>query len=82
MRVVRSDVDWTQAACIGEPLELFFAECPELVEQARAVCHRCPIVDACADWALSVPEEWGVFGALTPKERYAIRRKQRTKGAA
>ena len=42
--------------------ELFFAETPADVEAAKALCHDCPIVEACLAGALERREPWGVWG--------------------
>lgn len=43
--------------------------------QARAavrVCERCPAIEACAEWAISTRQQWGVWGGLTRNERAKI----------
>ena len=51
-------MDWRHhAACRDEDPELFFpigTSGPALlqVEQAKAVCRRCSVTDACLQWAL------------------------------
>ncbi|MDQ1709514.1 MAG: WhiB family transcriptional regulator, redox-sensing transcriptional regulator [Frankiaceae bacterium] len=37
--------------------------------QAKAICHGCPVVAQCAQFALSTREQFGVWGGLTPRER-------------
>jgi WhiB family transcriptional regulator, redox-sensing transcriptional regulator len=71
----------SQGACRGEDPGLFFpvAEIgPSLreVEQARAVCRRCPVLAACLRYALDTRQE-GIWGATTDGERRAIRRAAR-----
>ncbi|HSX97101.1 MAG TPA: WhiB family transcriptional regulator, partial [Streptomyces sp.] len=66
------------AACRFEDPELFFPIGEDglwrkQIEQARAVCHRCPVVAACASWALRSGEYEGVWGAMTAGERRALR---------
>jgi WhiB family redox-sensing transcriptional regulator len=48
-------------ACADEP-DLWFAESPADVEQAKARCGGCPIQQACLDGALERGEPWGVWG--------------------
>lgn len=36
---------------------------------AKALCARCPVIDACLDHALKVKEPYGVWGGLTASER-------------
>jgi WhiB family redox-sensing transcriptional regulator len=47
--------------CIEEP-ELFFAESPQDVEQAKAMCRGCRVRLACLAGALERREPWGVWG--------------------
>ncbi len=42
--------------------ELFFAEAPADVEEAKALCRDCPIREACLAGALERREPWGVWG--------------------
>jgi WhiB family redox-sensing transcriptional regulator len=42
---------------------LFFAESPEDVETAKAMCAECPVRAACLTAALDRQEPWGVWGA-------------------
>ena len=47
--------------CRQDP-ELFFAESPQHVEQAKALCQRCRARIACLTGALGRREPWGVWG--------------------
>ena len=42
--------------------ELWFAEKPELLARAQAICAGCPARASCLDDALSRREPWGVGG--------------------
>jgi WhiB family transcriptional regulator, redox-sensing transcriptional regulator len=61
--------------CTDDP-ELFFAESPEDVEQAKAMCRGCRARIACLTGALERREPWGVWGgellmrgAIVPRKR-------------
>lgn len=59
--------------CRAENPELFFPvgtgrPAARQVEQAKAVCRRCPVTAACLDWAVRAGEV-GVWGATTDDER-------------
>ena len=61
--------------CTEDP-ELFFAESPEDVEQAKAMCRECRARLACLAGALERGEPWGVWGgellmsgAIVPRKR-------------
>ena len=71
-------------ACVGLDSGVFFSPDAErgaaknLREQgAKAVCGRCPVVDACREHALASREPFGVWGGLTVEERtFLIRERQ------
>ena len=48
--------------CQQEDPELWFAETPDDVEFAKALCGTCPVQRACLDGALQRREPWGVWG--------------------
>lgn len=61
--------------CTDDP-ELFFAESPDDVETAKALCRDCPARIACLAGALERREPWGVWGgelflrgAIVPRKR-------------
>ncbi|MDQ3450506.1 MAG: WhiB family transcriptional regulator [Actinomycetota bacterium] len=69
--------DWQLvAACRDVDTKVFFAPDAErglrrLARErvAKAVCRSCPVVDACATYAVRTREPFGVWGGLTPEER-------------
>lgn len=75
--------DWRNAAaCIEEDPELFFPKGTEgpwglQIEQAKAICRTCPVVDSCLQFALTEDVDEGVFGGLTAKERASLNRSAR-----
>jgi WhiB family redox-sensing transcriptional regulator len=71
-----------RARCIGEDPELFFpvgtsAPALEQTGRAKAVCHECPVIEACLAWALDTCQDAGVWGGLDEEERREIRRARR-----
>jgi WhiB family redox-sensing transcriptional regulator len=74
-------VDWrSHAACRAEAPDLFFpigSMGPALlqIKRAKAVCHRCPVRDACLVWALEHAITDGVWGGLDEDERRTMRRR-------
>jgi WhiB family transcriptional regulator, redox-sensing transcriptional regulator len=74
-------MDWRhQAACLTEDPELFFPignTGPALVqiEEAKAVCRRCDVVDACLRWAIESGQDSGVWGGMSEDERRALKRR-------
>lgn len=61
--------------CRDHPAEVFFPE--ELrgrplrrrEDAAKAICRACPVLDQCRSHALSAPEPYGIWGAMTARER-------------
>jgi len=69
-----------RAACLGVDPELFFPignTGPALlqIEGAKAVCHRCEVVEPCLNWAMESRQEDGVWGGLSADERRAVKRR-------
>lgn len=80
-------MDWRlKAACREEDPELFFPvgnTGPALlqVEEAKAVCARCPVTDECLQWALETHQDAGVWGGTGEDERRAMRRRRQRERA-
>ena len=74
-------MDWRHmAACLDEDPELFFPignTGPALlqIEEAKAVCRRCNVVEECLKWALENGQDAGVWGGLSEDERRALKRR-------
>lgn len=73
--------DWRhRAVCREEDPELFFplgntGPWQLQIEEAKAVCRRCPAMNDCRRWALDTRQDSGVWGGLSENELRAIRRK-------
>lgn len=83
-------MDWRhRAACRNEDPELFFpigTSGPALlqIEEAKAVCRRCPVSEQCLEWAIESGQDSGVWGGMSEDERRALKRRgaqPRTVGA-
>lgn len=78
--------DWRRdAACLGEPLEIFFPDgnTDDKWDQALTVCNRCPVRMDCLALVMDLDDfsdRYGMFGGLTPSER-ATRRHLRMRSA-
>ena len=74
-------MDWRhRSACLDEDPELFFPignTGPALlqIEEAKAVCRRCEVMDTCLRWALDTGQDAGVWGGLSEDERRALKRR-------
>ncbi|MFB7673126.1 WhiB family transcriptional regulator [Kitasatospora purpeofusca] len=77
----RAEVDWRHGAvCREEDPELFFPignTGPALlqIEEAKAVCRRCPVLEQCLQWALLTGQDAGVWGGMSEDERRAMKRR-------
>ena len=74
-------------ACVEEDPELFFPigdTGPALlqIEEAKAVCRRCPLIEDCLEGALERGEAAGVWGGLSEKERRSLKRRAARNRAA
>ncbi|WP_053851826.1 WhiB family transcriptional regulator [Streptomyces sp. NRRL B-24085] len=45
------------------------------VDEAKAVCARCPVRERCLQWALAAGQVEGIWGGTTESERRATRRR-------
>lgn len=70
------EIDEAVLPCHREDPELYFAESPADVEQAKALCRTCPVRATCLASALERREPWGVWGgelflqgAVIPRKR-------------
>ncbi|NMX03768.1 WhiB family transcriptional regulator [Mobiluncus mulieris] len=74
-------MDWRdQAACLTVDPELFFPvgnTGPALaqIEEAKAVCTTCAVLDVCLKWALDNNQDSGVWGGTSEDERRALKRR-------
>jgi WhiB family transcriptional regulator, redox-sensing transcriptional regulator len=66
------------AACCKVDPELFFDTA--LVEEAQAICSSCPVRRECLEDALAHPEQHGVWGGTTARERRRMLADRRRQG--
>jgi len=68
-------MSWREvAACWGQDPELFFPDgnkAPALLqaEEAKSVCRRCEVAEACLKWAIESGQDAGVWGGQSEGER-------------
>jgi WhiB family redox-sensing transcriptional regulator len=67
------------AACAGLDTSLFYqadnergASVRRRELQAKAVCARCPVIQNCLRDALANHEPYGVWGGMSPDERFRL----------
>ncbi len=73
------------AACRGLRTQVFFHPAQERgpawrrrETEAKAICHRCPVITQCRQHALNVPEPYGIWGGLSADERRDLLRAGRS----
>lgn len=80
------DAEWMQQARCAGYWALMESDSPKDEDDAKALCHACPVEGSCARWTLSLsPREdvYGVAGGMTADERASARRRiRRTKPSA
>lgn len=64
------------AACKGMDPESFHPERGASTAEARAVCVTCPALHACAEWAITTNQNYGIWGNTSVRERREIRRER------
>ncbi|MFF4961043.1 WhiB family transcriptional regulator [Streptomyces sp. NPDC001222] len=72
-----SEWSWqSRAACRGMDSSVFFSPMGERgarrrdrEERAQSICRTCPVLRACAAFALRTSQTHGVWGGLTESER-------------
>ncbi|MFC5992828.1 WhiB family transcriptional regulator [Pseudonocardia hispaniensis] len=62
--------------CRSADADLWFADSPAVLEQAKALCGACPIRAECLAGALSREEPWGVWGGEIFERGVVIPRKR------
>ena len=74
---VSEEWDWQLiAACRGMDVEMFFHPLDEgrigrtrRIQQAKVICHTCPVMTECRQHALTTREPYGIWGGLSENER-------------
>jgi hypothetical protein len=79
--------DWRRAALCTEDPDLHFPEGTTgrhllQIEDAKAMCRRCPVMLQCQRRALDTREQYGVWGGLSEDERRSILRGSRRRGTS
>ena len=69
------EASWeADALCRQVDPELWFPGEGDNPRNAKRICARCPVRDACLEYALTHDERFGVWGGLSGRERRALSR--------
>ncbi|WP_432111398.1 WhiB family transcriptional regulator [Streptomyces sp. YPW6] len=78
--------DWRDVAlCRSHPdPEMWFPKGTDAVsmaneQEAKRICAGCPALAACRNWAIETREDSGVWGGLSERDRYNLRRRARSR---
>jgi WhiB family redox-sensing transcriptional regulator len=71
------DLSWHDLAnCRGADPDLFFPERGASTRTAKSICRQCAVRDECLEFAIISSEKFGIWGALSERERRKIRRER------
>ncbi len=69
------DMSWQDFAnCRGADPDLFFPERGASTRVAKSICRECTVRDECLEFAIVSSEKFGIWGAMSERERRKIRR--------
>ena len=69
------DRTWQRRAnCMGVDPELFFPERGASTREAKEVCRGCVVREDCLEFAIANCEKFGIWGAMSERERRRVRR--------
>lgn len=78
LRGVAGETSWMdQARCQETWPDAFFPEKGENSREAKRICMACPVRAKCLEYALEHDEKHGLWGGLSERQRYAIKRRRR-----
>lgn len=63
------------AACREADPDLFFPGPDDDTQDAVRICRGCPVLSDCREWALTTKVRYGIWGAMTERERRRILRR-------
>ena len=71
------DLAWHDLAnCRGADPDLFFPERGASSRTAKSICRLCVVQDQCLEFAIVSSEKFGIWGAMSERERRKIRRER------
>jgi len=72
------DMAWQDFAnCRGADPDLFFPERGASTRTAKGICRECSVQVECLEFAIVSSEKFGIWGALSERERRKIRKERR-----
>lgn len=72
------DMAWQDFAnCRGADPDLFFPERGASTRTAKGICRECSVRAECLEFAIVSSEKFGIWGALSERERRKIRKERK-----
>ncbi len=72
------DMAWQDFAnCRGADPDLFFPERGASTRTAKGICRECSVQEDCLEFAIVSSEKFGIWGALSERERRKIRKERK-----
>ena len=72
------DMAWQDFAnCRGADPDLFFPERGASTRTAKGICRECSVLAECLEFAIVSSEKFGIWGALSERERRRIRKERK-----
>lgn len=65
------------AACLEVPGDLFFPEKGEDANDARKICHTCPVIAECYVAAQEMKPQFGIWAGMSIRQLNERRKKER-----
>lgn len=66
-----------EAVCRGVRSDVFFPPSGVRPVEALRLCGVCPVRVECLEYAIENHQHWGVWGGLTERQRFALKRARR-----
>lgn len=77
LRASSRDMAWQDFAnCRGADPDLFFPERGASTRAAKKICRECAVREECLEFAIVSSEKFGIWGALSERERRKIRKER------
>ena len=77
LRASTHDMAWQDFAnCRGADPDLFFPERGASTRTAKQICRECTVREECLEFAIVSSEKFGIWGALSERERRKIRKER------
>ncbi len=71
------ELAWQDLAnCRGADPDLFFPERGASTRTAKSICRECSVRPECLEFAIVSSEKFGIWGAMSERERRRIRRQR------